>query len=345
MNKFYDGTKLLSLNDIQGNKPEIYICSSNRSAGKTTYFNRLLLNRYKKGNGKFMLIYRNKYEVPNASEKFFKEINKLFFKDDIMTEQKRAEGDYYELFLNEISCGYAVSLKASTKLKNFSHFFADTGVMLFDEFQDEDNRYLSDEVQKLLSLHTTVARGGGEQVRYVPLIMISNPVSIINPYYAALGISERLQADTNFLKGEGWVMEQGFNETASQAQMDSAFNKAFKDSEYLAYSSQGIYLNDKNTFIEEPKGKNTYFLTFKFEGKDYAIREYQNNGWLYASDNVDYSYPVKITISSEDMEPNYVMIKNNDFILKTLKWYFNKGAFRFKNLQSKRAVMHTLSYL
>lgn len=34
---FYDGAKLLSLKDIDGNTPEIYMCTSNRNGGKTTY--------------------------------------------------------------------------------------------------------------------------------------------------------------------------------------------------------------------------------------------------------------------------------------------------------------------
>ena len=40
MGIYYDGTKLLSLPDANGNKPEIVVCVSNRSAGKTTFFNR-----------------------------------------------------------------------------------------------------------------------------------------------------------------------------------------------------------------------------------------------------------------------------------------------------------------
>ena len=36
MGDFYDGTKLLSLMDTNGNKPEIYMCTTNRSGGKTT---------------------------------------------------------------------------------------------------------------------------------------------------------------------------------------------------------------------------------------------------------------------------------------------------------------------
>ena len=46
-NVFYDGTKLLSLLDLEGNKPEIYMCTTNRTGGKTTYFNRLLVNKWK----------------------------------------------------------------------------------------------------------------------------------------------------------------------------------------------------------------------------------------------------------------------------------------------------------
>lgn len=47
-NKYYDGTKLLSMKDINGLKPELFLCTTNRSGGKTTYFGRLLINRFLK---------------------------------------------------------------------------------------------------------------------------------------------------------------------------------------------------------------------------------------------------------------------------------------------------------
>ena len=77
---FYDGTKLLSMKDINGNTPELYLCTTNRSAGKTTYFSRYLVNRFKKYGEKFMLLYRFNYELDSVSEKFFKDIQELFFK-------------------------------------------------------------------------------------------------------------------------------------------------------------------------------------------------------------------------------------------------------------------------
>ena len=98
MSEYYDGTKLLSMLDIHGNKPEIYMCTSNRSAGKTTFFNRLLVNKFIKEGEKFAIIYRFDYELEDSAEKFFKEIRSLFFPDKDLTSKRRSKGKYYELY-------------------------------------------------------------------------------------------------------------------------------------------------------------------------------------------------------------------------------------------------------
>ena len=90
MPEYYDGTKLLSLMDINGNRPELYICTANRTAGKTTYFARLLVNRFRDKKEKFALIYRFNNELSDVSEKFFKDIKELFFPNLNMTAQSRA---------------------------------------------------------------------------------------------------------------------------------------------------------------------------------------------------------------------------------------------------------------
>ena len=58
MGNYYDGTKLLSLTDIHGNRHEIYMCTTNRTGGKTTYFGRLVVNRFLDKREKFGLLYR-----------------------------------------------------------------------------------------------------------------------------------------------------------------------------------------------------------------------------------------------------------------------------------------------
>lgn len=340
---FYDGTKLLSLNDINGEKPEIYICTSNRSAGKTTYFNRLVVNRFLKRQAKFCLVYRYVYELENVADKFFKDIGKLFFKGMDFISRPVGNGVYCELYLDTFHCGYAVALNNADQLKKYSHMLSDTDSMLFDEFMSETNHYCKDEVEKLMSIHTSIARGNGLQSRYVPLYMISNPVSLLNPYYVAMGISHKIQSNTHFLKGDGVVLEQGYNESASIAQKSSAFNRAFKNSKYMEYANEGVYLNDDYTFIEKPSGKCRYIATLRYKGRDYSLREYTESGYIYCDTAIDETFPTKIAVTTEDHGINYVLIGRYQVMVNALKTMFQHGAFRFRNLDCKECVFALLT--
>lgn len=344
MSEYYDGTKLLSMKDINGVTPELYLCTTNRTGGKTTYFGRLCVNKFLKGQGKFGLIYRYNYELDDCADKFFKDLSGLFFNGATMESKRRASGIYHELFLDGTSCGYALSLNSADQLKKYAHFFSDINRMIFDEFQSETNHYCANEIKKYISLHTSIARGQGEQVRYVPVYMLANPVSLINPYYTKLGICDRLKEDTHFLKGDGYVLEQGFVKSASEAQKESGFNRAFAKDDYVAYSSQAIYLNDSKTFIEKPEGIGRYICTLRYGGVNYGIREYAESGYLFINDKYDASFPLKVVVTTDDHEVNYVMLKRNDFLLNNLRFYFEKGCFRFKDLRCKDALLKALSY-
>lgn len=344
MGNYYDGTKLLSLTDINGNRPEIYMCTTNRTGGKTTYFGRLVVNRFLDKREKFGLLYRYNYELDDCAEKFFKDIGELFFNGYTMTSKKRAKGIYHELYLNGEPCGYAVSINSADQVKKNSHFFSDVKRLIFDEFQSESNTYCPNEIKKFISVHTSMARGQGEQNRYLPVYMLSNPVSIINPYYVELGISSRLTDETRFLRGDGFVLEQGFVESAADAQKSSGFNKAFSRNSYVAYSSESVYLNDNKAFVDRPQGVGRYMATLKYNGQTYGIREFAEAGIIYCDDRADETFPLKITVTTDDHELNYVMLKRNDLFLFNLRYYFERGCFRFKDLRCKEAVLKSLSY-
>lgn len=349
--EFYSGTKLLSLNDINGNKPEIYACTTNRSGGKTTWFNRHVVKKVINNMGKFGLIYRYNYELDNVADKFFKDVGPLFFPDYYMKSDRRANGIYHELTLYKgetdkigTPCGYAITLNSADQIKKMSHFFSDTERMIFDEFQSETNHYCSDEITKLLSVHKSVARGNGQQRRYVPVYMLSNPVSIINPYYVEWNVAPRLREDTKFMRGDGWVLEQGWIKGAAEAQEGFGFERAFARNRYTLYANQGIYLNDNKAFIERPQGKSRYLATLRYNGSDFAIREFAEEGIIYCDDRPDQSYSMKICVTTEDHNINYVMLKRNEFFLVNLRYFFDNGCFRFKDLRCKEAALKALSY-
>lgn len=344
MPSYYDGTKLLSLKDISGGTPEIYICTTNRTGGKTTWFGRYVVKRFLNFNEKFGLLYRFNYELDECANKFFKDIGSLFFEGYEMTSKRMASGIFHELFINGKSCGYAISLNSADQLKKYSHLFSDIQRIIFDEFQSETDHYCSNEVNKFISVHTSIARGQGKQIRYVPVYMIANPITLLNPYYVEMGISDRLKGDTNFLRGEGFVLEQGFVESASKAQSMSAFNKAFSQNKYCAYSSQAVYLNDNYAFIEKLNGKSRYLATLKFNGCEYAVREFSEQGIIYCDDKPDITFKYKISVTTDDHNINYVTLKKEQAMVQLFRWYFDRGCFRFKNLKCKQVIFKALSH-
>lgn len=354
MGTYYDGTKLLSMSDINGEKPELYLCTTNRTGGKTTYFSRLLVNKFLKEGQKFALLYRFNYELDGVADKFFKDIQQLFFSSYFMKSFRQANGIYHELALYDQYdvdceapkyCGYAISMNSADAIKRYSHLFSDVDRILFDEFQSETNHYCPREVEKFISVHTSIARGAGKQYRYVPVYMLSNAVSLINPYYTTMGISDRLNKDTKFLRGDGFVLEQGYIESAANAQRESAFNRALSKNKYVQYASQNVYLNDDLAFIEKPSSIGKYVCTISYEGVDYGIRKYSKEGIVYCDNHPDASFPFRIAVTTNDHKINYVMLKSNEDIIVVLRFYFERGCFRFKDLKSKEAVMKLVSYL
>lgn len=340
---YYNGTKLLSLKDINGDTPEIYMCVGNRTAGKTTFFSRLLVNRVIKKESKFCLLYRFKYELNDCANKFFNDIGQLFFNGYTMSSKSKNNGVYHELYLNNELCGFATALTSSEQIKKTSHIFNDVNAIFFDEFISESNRYAPDEISRFYSIHSSMARGHNKQVRYLPVYMCANNFSILNPYYTVMGVSKRIQKDTKFLKGDGFVLEQSVNESSKNAQMKSGFNRAFKDTAYYNFA---VYANptDNENFIEKPSGKSRYIVTLKYNSSLYAVREYYSDGVIYVSDNVDTSFPIRLAVTTNDHQLNYTLLSQNALLIKSIRSYFECGLVRFKDLESKECLLSAISY-
>lgn len=341
--EYYDGTKILSMGDIDREKPSIYIIAGNRTAGKTVFFKRMLINNFKKKGRQFVLLYRNMYELNDVAEGWFEDIRDLFFQDDILEQKPVAKGLFQKLLLNGELCGYAVSLSNYDKVKQKSSHFVHIEDVFFDEFQSESGKYLTKELTAFQSLIVSFARGKGEQHRYIRIILVSNTVTLMNPYYIQFGIHKRLRVDTKFMRGSGWVMECAWNESASKAMEKSAFAKAFAGSKYLDYAKQNIYLNDNQAFVEKISGFNRYKLTIKMHGLYYGVREFTDQGIIYISNHGDKTHPVQITFNPNDHDANTLLAMKNVYILNYLRTCFDNGLMRFQNLESKNMIFDVLS--
>lgn len=340
---FYDGTHLLNKLDINGKRPEIFLVSGNRNAGKTTFFYKHLFDEWLNNGKKFGVAFRFVNELDNVEDVIFKDICGLFYPDSVLTSVKICPS-IVKLILDEKECGYAFAINAADKIKRYSHFLSDTSHYFMDEFQSEVNRYCPDEMTKFMSVHKSIARGHGQMTRYVPVYMAANAVTILNPYFSALGIADRIRPDTKFLRGNGFVAEFNFNQHAKEASEASAFDQAFAHHKYMQYSASNVYLLDNKFFVEKIDGVNRYLATVIFEDSEYAVREYPQQQLLYVDKNVDLSYPVRISATTADHRPDFISFKNHQMKIDIFRTIFNNGQFRFRNLECKKAMIALLSY-
>ena len=341
--QYYDGTKILNMKDLEGLTPSIYLISSNRSAGKTSYFLKLSLEEFINQKRKVILMYRNQYEL-NGAYKIYDDVMNIYgdLNGDITT-QAIAKGLFYELFYNDESMGFAISLNNPDALKKYSPLFTDVYNIIFDEFQLENGRYLTKEVEKMQSVLFTIARGGGSQSRYVRLFMLANNVTIMNPYYITFGIHKRLKSDTKFMRGNGWVAEFGFYESAAVAIKSNPLARAFENSDYVKYSAGNEYLVMTDSFIERPKGKSKYIFTILHDNVAYGVRDCFEAGIMYVSKKVDASCLNVITFKAKDHNQNTMMLNHYCYFWKNIKDAFQRGYLRFDDLQTKNAIFDILA--
>lgn len=341
-NLYYDGSKLIGIDkDKNGLRPEIFCVDGNRQSGKTTYFGHWFVNRFKKYGEKFAIIKRWDNQLSTVSDKFFPVLKRLFFPNDIFTSEKRDGGAYYELFINEQSCGYAISINGASKVKENSHLMQDVQRMLLDEFQTD--KYVPGEVDKLFSIHTSIARGDNEFSRYCPLYMVCNHVSSLNPYYKAWGCASEVdEIQEGFYKGNGFIIEKNMNYAASEVIKQSGFYRAFQNSAAAEHTVNNTGLNDNRSFVEKINNKSAeYVCTCIVDNKKIALRRiYDVPGIVYYfDDKIDPSFKIRYAVDTKSHSADTMLLNGRSIILiSNLRRCFEAGYIRFMNLEVKAAA-------
>lgn len=347
---FYNGYKLLSRTDANGSKPEIYIAASNRSAGKTTFFNGLMVHNFLRKGTKFLLLYRRRYEITQAADGFFKDISKLFFPDLMMKQQTGVKNVFDRLYISEAKekapvyeCGYAVSLSAAEQVKKFSHLLSDVDIILFDEAFPENDSYLKNEIDLFMSIHDSLARGNGQMSRYLPVLIVGNMISVYNPYFDALGIVDSLQLNANFTRGDGFIIEQNFNEISASKHAGSAFHRALSSAAYNAATQERKYINTSYDMIDNSVvDTGRYILTIRSEDSFYSVRYNEDGYFYYVSNTPDPRFKMQHAATEKDISETAIYDPSSMY-RKVLKDRFRKNQLKFKNLKCKSAALHFIT--
>lgn len=330
----YNIDKLISTLDCDGNKPAFYIvCSKDRGPGKTFSFSKLLINNFLDKGEKFILLTRNMGDLGNIASGVLDGYLQIEYPDISVYETIQMKGVFSKIFMNVGSgedketrnCGYVIPIRAADQIKKISSMFYDATAFYFDEFQPSTNStYLKDELGLLYNIYKSVARGEGSAIRYMPIYMASNTITLGNPYFVGLGINSKIQSNTRFYRGKGVVFENCIVEGLSEAHANSPIDQAMKT--YLAQRGDNVWINDNNSLVCKPDkwGRAIYICTLVHNNKRYGLRLYPGTGLKYVSRSVDNScqYVYNLTLDGDLNIPllrtTQIMIRLRDELYKGL---------------------------
>lgn len=351
--KFYSNKRLLYKKDLNGEEPAILICTGVRGDGKTTCWNRWLIDRAINHGELFLSLVRLQDEMLNFNHGFFENLDSTIKIDNMQPlegykcyQQVVVPKKIYSLFLETpegeiIKIGYVSCLKANETIKRNSNLFNEVKYIVLDEFQNEKNQYLKNEEELLTSIYVSVNRGQGTHDRGVKLILIGNMITLLNPYYVKLKIHERLRMNTHFLRGDGWVLEQSNNQEAREAMESNKVLKAFEN-RYTRSQTEFKYLLDTYDDVKKENLKNTrYICTIRVNDKTYGIRLHLRKMVYLVTRTTDLDYGL-IYINSK--EPARECELNDMSRVRLYRDMFQAGLFRFDSLESKSALIEYLRY-
>lgn len=326
---WYSANKLLTLNCL------FNFVISNRGGGKTYDFKKRGINRFIKKGSQFIYIRRYKSELKTIHT-FFKDI---IANDEFPDHELEVKGNTF--YCDKKVCGYALSLSTAITLKSTSFPLVD--LIGFDEFIIPKGavHYLPNEVQSFLELYETIARSRDN----VRVIFMGNSISIVNPYFLYWNIQPNLSQRFNrygHIAVELWA-DTSFIEMKKQTK----FGQLIANTDYGNYAIENQFVNDTDDFIEKRSPNAKFTCTIYYKDKYIGFWYDYKIGRIYASAKYDKSWPISFCLTTQDMRPNMMLIKNakNTYHIANILDAFKYGYLYFESQTIKNICYDFLKLL
>lgn len=350
--KWYDNSRLVNAKDEDGDRPQLFFSvSDERGPGKTFSFVKMFWQMFFNDGHKFGLIVRQSGRLGSVAHGMFKPYFRKFLPGAFLWEKTKQKGVYSEIWATipgegdepsyDKHCGYVLPLNLADKVKMASGEFTDIHHLLFDEFQPrKSSSYLPTEVQDLVDIIESLDRGE-DGVRYVPVYLVSNSNSKVNPYYIHFGMVHRIRDDSKFVRGCSWVYQKVVNKQIQEMRINSPLGKLMKRAG--SHYEDSSYSGDSNAGISKPDpawGKSTYLGTIWVGDQAYAIRTFDECGIMYIDRRIDSTCTQTFRVTKED-DPTRKLLRST----RAGQWvrhYTAEGRVRYNDLITKAMAMEYL---
>lgn len=343
---FWDIDRTLTHNAL------INIIVGNRGGGKSYGAKTRGVKNFINKGEQFGYIRRYRDDLKKPLEQFYKDIAQEFPDHECKVEgdkvyiRLKTENEKQKWTENDIA-GYGFSLSTANNKKSMS--YPKVTMLIFDEFllEEGNQRYLPNEVEKLLNLYETVARPGSNHPR-VSLWLLGNAISVTNPYFLYFNLKMPTSKDKN----DKWIwkhpdkpilVEDVRNEGFIDVKKKTEFGRLVHGTNYADFSIENKFLLDDDTFIEKKSQKAKHAFNFAYKGKEFGVWFDFTEGKMWVSSAIDPS-GLMYSFTMKDHRPNTMLFKskNKSYWLKNFFEAFKQGTLYFETMNIKNMCYEIL---
>lgn len=325
---YWNPKKTLSYNAIYN------VILGNRGGGKTVGSLSYVVEKYLKTrntNEPFEFFYLRRFQeelrelTRMRNGKIFDDIERLGFFHEV---NLKAEGNI--MYCDNKAFGIAMALTDAPTKKSIP--FPNVKLGIFEEFIIDKGvrHYLPNEVESFLDLDQTIDRDR-DQLKW---LMLANAVSSSNPYmdYWDLDIpwgkTRQLYGNDNQI-----LIELVQDEDFIAKKKSTRRGQLMEGTRYGDYAIENKMLRDNANFIAKKTKTCEYKFTLLYYENQIGVWYDVRNGKFYLSLSVDLQYPITFAATTEDMQPNVMLLKGakrSPYIQRLMDAY-KKGCVYFEN--------------
>ena len=306
-----------------------------RGAGKTYGLKERAIKNWINKGERFVYLRRYDSELDKVKDTLFNDIN-LNSEYPPVTYK---DGQYW---MEEEMIGYAMPLSISNQLKSAS--YPDVTLIIFDEFiidETQNQRYLKNEVRKLLDLIETIGRAREN----ITCFMLANSLSFVNPY--------TIYWDMEYVEGQTIIKDKSklvlveiyTNVEFTDMKKKTRFGRLIEGTEYGNMSIGNKFILDTTDFIAKRPSSARYDFTLINEGVAYGVWRDYRTCMFYVDQKIDPSCLKVISGTLDDHTPNQLFLRGKNGFMGMFLKAFTLGQVRFVDQKTKKSMMNILKHL
>ena len=211
--------------------------------------------------------------------------------------------------------------------------------IFFDEFLNEESDYLNDEITKFLNVCDSIIRNR-EDVR---VLLVSNTITLINPYFSYFGINK---LSGRFTKGKyNSIVEFTDSEEFIKFRETTKFGSTIKGTKYGDFALSGAFmLDDMTNVIPNPPFKTRHYL-FNIVLNENNIEVSLVNGLLFFTKSNDYTRRSYTPYVENAKMYHSTYVEKTFRYFKMIQKYFMNDRVMYQSLIIKNDIIEFMQYL